>query len=367
MLWVGFEGTTAPPALTAALGRGDYGATILFKRNLALSPVGGGGALPQEVCDLDALEALTRSLHVSSPTGIPALIAIDQEGGVVQRIKAPATQWPPMMSFDRFAPPEDAQLAREVGRAMGLELRALGIDIDFAPVLDVHTNPANPIIGDRAFGTEPAAVARRALAFAAGLADAGILACGKHFPGHGDTQTDSHLELPWVRHDRARLDAIELSPFAQAAAAQLPMLMTAHVMFPAYDDRVPATMSPALIDGVLRQRLGYQGLVVSDDLDMAAVAREHGAEATTRAAVSAGCDVVLVCRDPAHMSTVRETLIHAWEQDSELRRKLGLAVERIKAFKQGYALAQRNRPAPGRGVIGAFEHRRLADRVAGRS
>src|SRR5688500_17865703 len=144
MLWVGFEGPTAPPALTAALARGDYGVSILFKRNLSLRRV-TGGAVPQEICDLDALEALTRALHVSTGTGIPALIAIDQEGGVVQRVKAPATQWPPMLSFDRFTRPEDEQLARDVGRAMGSELRALGIDIDFAPVLDVHTNPANPI------------------------------------------------------------------------------------------------------------------------------------------------------------------------------------------------------------------------------
>ncbi len=366
MLWVGFEGTAVPPALAAALVQGDYGATILFKRNLTLTQVAGGGVLPQEVCDLDALEAMTRALHVRSVGGAEALVAIDQEGGVVQRVKAPATQWPPMLSFDRFAPPEDAALAREVGEAMGSELRALGIDIDFAPVLDIHTNPGNPIIGDRAFGTEPEAVARRALAFAQGLADAGILACGKHFPGHGDTTTDSHLELPWVRHDRARLESIELAPFARAAAMQLPMLMTAHVMFPALDDRVPATMSASVITGILRQRMGYQGLIVSDDLDMAAVAREHGADAAAVAAVRAGCDVLLVCRDQAHMASVHDALRGAAETDAELRAKIGAAAARIAAFKRAHAAMQRRIPAPPRSVVGRFEHRRLADRLAGR-
>ncbi|HWU88450.1 MAG TPA: glycoside hydrolase family 3 N-terminal domain-containing protein, partial [Kofleriaceae bacterium] len=161
LLWVGFEGTRVPDALRARLDAGEIGATILFKRNLELT-VEGGAELRQEVCDLGALIALNRELHRAAPDGVPALIAVDQEGGLVQRVRAPATQWPPMRAHDGFAPPDDESIAAEVGRALGDELRALGFDIDFAPVLDVHTNPANPVIGDRAFGTEPEAVARRA-------------------------------------------------------------------------------------------------------------------------------------------------------------------------------------------------------------
>src|SRR4029079_3349519 len=126
------------------------------------------------------------------PDGTPVLIAVDQEGGRVQRVREPATRWPAMAALDRFDEPEDAALSEAGGRAIGDELAALGFDIDFAPVLDVHTNPANPIIGERAFGTTAEAVARRARAFARGLDAAGVLACGKHFPGHGDTSTDSH-------------------------------------------------------------------------------------------------------------------------------------------------------------------------------
>nr|MBA3542204.1 beta-N-acetylhexosaminidase [Deltaproteobacteria bacterium] len=241
LLWFGFHGTTCPAPLRAKLDAGEVGATILFKRNLAISVV--EGAVPQEVCDLDALVALDRELHRVAPDGTPALIAIDQEGGVVQRVRAPATQWPPMMAHAGLSASEDEVTAERVGRAVGDELRALGLDIDFAPVLDVHTNPANPIIGDRAFGTEPEAAARRALAFARGLDAAGILACGKHFPGHGDTTTDSHLELPRIDHAMDRLTAIELLPFKRAAAANLPMLMTAHVVFAALDATGPATLS----------------------------------------------------------------------------------------------------------------------------
>ena len=144
------------------------------------------------------------------PSVSPALIAVDHEGGSVQRVRAPATVWPAMHAHDRFAPPEDVAIAEQVGRAIGDELRALGFDIDFAPVLDVHSNPDNPIIGDRAFGTDPERVAKLALSFAMGLSEH-VLPCGKHFPGHGDTSTDSHLELPRIDHDLERLAQIELA------------------------------------------------------------------------------------------------------------------------------------------------------------
>jgi len=177
LLWVGFDGTSAPAALRERLAAGTVGATILFKRNLVITD----GAT-----DLDALAALTSELHVIATDGTPALIAIDQEGGTVQRVRAPATVWPPMLSHDARGADAEA-IAHDVGLALGRELRALGLDIDFAPVLDIHTNAANPVIGQRAFGTDPDTVARRALAFARGLDEAGILSCGKHFPGHGDT------------------------------------------------------------------------------------------------------------------------------------------------------------------------------------
>ncbi|MBA3460833.1 MAG: beta-N-acetylhexosaminidase [Deltaproteobacteria bacterium] len=367
LLWVGFPSTTVPSSLAARLAAGHVGATILFKRNLAFEVSTAPGGMTQEVCDLDALVALNAQLHVRAPDGTPALIAVDQEGGLVQRVRAPATQWPPMRSHDGLAAPDDEAVAEEVGRAMGGELRALGFDIDFAPVLDVHTNPANPIIGDRAFGTDPALAARRALAFARGLDAAGVLACGKHFPGHGDTATDSHLELPRIDHAWDRLEAVELLPFQRAAAANLPMIMTAHVVFAALDAARPATLSEAVVTGLLKKKLGYQGVVVSDDLDMNAIAAHMGADVAAVQAIRAGCDVLLLCRDEDHQAQAEAALIREAEKDSAFRARVGEAATKVRAMKRAHAANQIARPAPGRAIIGSFEHRRLADRLAGRA
>src|SRR5215468_7137836 len=344
LLWIGFSGPVSP-ALRQRLERGEAGATILFKRNL---PIAAG---PEELCDLDALVELTRDLHRNAPDGTPALIAIDQEGGAVQRVREPATRWPAMAAFDRFADPEDAVLAEAVGRAVGDELAALGFDIDFAPVLDVHTNPANPIIGDRAFGRNAEAVTRRALAFARGLDAAGVIACGKHFPGHGDTATDSHLELPLVDHDWERLERVELLPFRRAAAAGLPMIMTAHVVFAALDAARPATLAPSVVTGLLRGTLGYRGVVVSDDLDMHAISDHTGAGPAAVAAVRAGCDVLLLCKDEGHQA----------EAESELRRRIGESAGRVRALKRAHAAAWAQRPARARDVVGSAAHRALAE------
>ncbi|HEX3757437.1 MAG TPA: beta-N-acetylhexosaminidase [Kofleriaceae bacterium] len=357
LLWIGYSGPVSD-ALRRRLERGEAGATILFKRNL---PIAAG---PPERCDLDALVELTGDLHRRAPDGTPALIAIDQEGGAVQRVRAPATRWPAMAALDRFAAPEDTALAEAVGRAIGDELAALGIDIDFAPVLDVHTNPANPIIGDRAFGTDAETVARRALAFARGLDAAGVVACGKHFPGHGDTATDSHLELPRIDHDWDRLERVELLPFHRAAAAGIPMIMTAHVLFAALDPARPATLSPEVITGLLRGRMAYRGVIVSDDLDMKAIADQLGAGPAAVAAIRAGCDVLLLCKDEDHQAEAEAALIREAEADSELRSRIGEAAARVRALKQAHAAARAARPAPARAVVGSATHQQLAARLA---
>lgn len=365
LLWVGFAGTTVPPALRARLDAGAAGATILFKRNLVIQTV--SGSVPQEVTDLDALVALNRELHRSAPDGTPALIAVDQEGGLVQRVRAPATMWPPMMSHDGLPPGDDERIAEQVGRAMGDELRALGFDIDFAPVLDVHTNPANPVIGERAFGRDANTAARRALAFARGLDAAGVLACGKHFPGHGDTDTDSHLELPRIDHNWDRLEKIELAPFKLAAQTNLPMIMTAHVVFAALDAKRPATLSEQVVTGLLRGKLGYRGVIVSDDLDMRAIAGQMGIDNAAVQAIRAGCDVLLLCCNELYQLQAEEALIKTAEQDSDFRRRVGEAASRVRAMKKQHAQAVAKHPVLGREVIGSFEHRRLADRLAGRA
>jgi beta-N-acetylhexosaminidase len=361
LLWVGFAGREVSPELAGRLDRGEVGATIVFKRNLAIAAADDAGP---ERCDLDALVGLTQALHRAAPDGAPALIAVDQEGGAVQRVREPATRWPEMRAHDRLAAPDDVATAERVGRALGDELRALGFDIDFAPVLDVDTNPANPIIGGRAFGSDPDAVARRGLAFARGLDAAGILACGKHFPGHGDTSTDSHLDLPRIDHAWDRLERVELAPFARAAAAGLPMIMTAHVVFAALDPTRPATLSPEVVTGVLRQRLGYRGVIVSDDLDMRAIADRMGPGAAAVDALRAGCDVVLVCNREDHQAIARDALIREAERDAGFRARVGEAAQRVRALKQAHAANQARRPVPARGVVGGAEHRQLADRLS---
>jgi beta-N-acetylhexosaminidase len=358
LLWVGFAGPEVPAELRARLDAGAYGATILFKRNLVYT---------DELLDVDALVALAAELHRGAPDGTPALIAVDQEGGPVQRVRAPATRWPAMFAHDRLPAPDDETTAEAVGRALGDELRVLGFDIDFAPVLDVHTNPDNPIIGDRAFGRDASTVARRALAFARGLHAAGILACGKHFPGHGDTDTDSHLELPRVDQPWDRLERVELAPFRAAAAARLPMLMTAHVVFAALDPTRPATLSPEVITGLLRDKLGYQGVIVSDDLDMKAIAAHLGAGDAAVRAIRAGCDVLLLCRDERNQLLAEEALIKECERDSAFRAEVGAAAARVRAMKRAHAENQARRPAPGREVIGSPAHQALAARLTSRS
>jgi len=237
-----------------------------------------------------------------------------------------------------------------VGRALGDELAALGIGWDFAPVLDVHTNPENPVIGNRAFGTTPVAAASHALAFWRGLRAAGLVGCGKHFPGHGDTRTDSHLELPVVDHGLDRLRRVELAPFAAAARAGVEAIMTAHVLFPALDSERPATLSRAILTGLLREELGFGGVIVSDDLGMKAVADRYPIDELAVMAVAAGADVLII-REPAERQRrAHEALVRAAERDSELRRR----VEESAARMAGLAAACRvGRPIGDPGELAA--------------
>jgi beta-N-acetylhexosaminidase len=281
LLIVGFEGARAPAELLRKIAERRVAGVVLFARNLG---------------SLDEVAALNRELQAAVPAGDPPLlISLDQEGGRVQRIKAPWPHWPPMA---KVGARDDASLTRKIGAAMGEELRAVGFNVDWAPVLDVHSNPDNPVIGDRAFAADASMVARHALEFWAGLESAGVRGCGKHFPGHGDTSTDSHLTLPVVERPLERLREVELAPFAEAARAGVPMLMTAHVVYPAVDER-PATLSRRWLTDILRGELGYRGVVVSDDLDMKAVAERFPVETVVLESLKAGCDAFLACRDAA--------------------------------------------------------------------
>jgi len=316
------------------------GGVILFKRNIRSA---------------EQLRRLVADIHATG-AGVPPLVALDHEGGRVDRLPHPPfTHFPPMALVGESG---DTRLAEAVGRAMGRELRAVGIDLDFAPVLDVWSNPRNRVIGDRAFGTTPRAVARLALAFARGLARAGVLACGKHFPGHGATVGDSHFVLPRVRRSRRALAATELVPFARAAAADIPALMTAHVVVPALDARRPATVSPKICRDLLRRRLRFRGVLFSDDLEMQAMAGRRRVGRAAVEALRAGCDMLLVCQS---LAAAREAMAAVEDALGRGRLEAGAIATSLMRIQ---GLRRRLTAPPARASLGWPAHRQLARRLA---
>lgn len=283
--------------------------------------------------------ALIRELRALWPEhGPPPLIAVDQEGGPVRRLKAP--QCPEVLALPaaaELASHGDVALTERAARVAGSELAAIGFNLDFAPVLDVDSNPDNPIIGRRSFGRDPDTATAHALAFARGLATAGILSCGKHFPGHGDTAVDSHLTLPRLPHSLDRLRAVELCPFRAAVAAGLPALMSAHIVFEALDPDWPATLSGRVIPELLRGELAFDGVVVSDDLEMAAIADHHDAPAIATRGRAASIDIFLACRDLGRATLLRDALAALGEAPESLRR-----IQTLRAAATDHAAA----PAP---------------------
>src|SRR5687767_10323388 len=246
---------------------------------------------------------------------MPAWVGIDQEGGRVARLRSPFTEWPPMAVLGRS---DDAALAKRFAGALAAELSAVGISLDYAPVLDIHTNPKNPVIGDRALGDKPDTVAKLGRVIIEELQRAGVAACGKHFPGHGDTATDSHVDLPLVEHPPDRLRAVEFVPFKAAIEARVAFIMTAHVLVTSVDDERPATLSRRIVTDILRDELGFEGVIVSDDLDMKAISNRYTGSEAAVAAIAAGCDAVLMCGVGAHSSIelqaqALEALVHAVE------------------------------------------------------
>ncbi|MBW4507524.1 MAG: beta-N-acetylhexosaminidase [Scytonematopsis contorta HA4267-MV1] len=216
-------------------------------------------------------------------------ISIDHEGGRVHRSPLPITRFPEAFVF--------SDRAYEVASAMALELKSLGINVSWAPVADIFSNPTNPIIGPRSFGTTAGTAATGACQYYLGLKDSGIIGCAKHFPGHGDTSKDSHLELPVLNLTKEELFARELIPFKALIKQQIPMIMTAHILFPKIDADVPATLSKPILTNILRQELGFEGVIVSDDLDMKAVSDMYTNSGTVARTFNAGCDLFMVSRN----------------------------------------------------------------------
>lgn len=311
---------------------GMQGEALTRDERLIVEQYGFGGFIlyGRNCSDAAQILSLCRALWQSGDE-LPPFLAIDQEGGRVHRLPKPFTHFPAAGAIGRAANPD---LAYRAGRATAAELSLLGINLNFAPVLDVNSNPANPIIGDRAFGENPARVIEYAGTYAQGLRDGGVIPCGKHFPGHGDTDKDSHLDLPVVEKTQAELNAVELPPFAVACARRIEALLTAHVLYPALDREFPATLSEKIVTGLLRHELGYGSVVFSDDMEMKAISDHYGEEEAVERALRAGVDVILYCHDLSRAARACEYLVAEAERAPALRARVEESYRRIAKLKQ---------------------------------
>lgn len=347
----GFDGTALPHEISERLARGHLAGVTLFRRNIV---------------DVRQVRALNASLVAACGEQLPPIISIDQEGGRVARLREGVAKVPPMRALGTL---DDPSLTRRVAAMVARELAALGVNLNFAPVCDVDSNPANPIIGDRAFGCDAATVIRHVVPWIEGMRDERVMGCAKHFPGHGDTAHDSHLELPRIAHDRARLDAVELPPFRAAFAAGVESVMSAHVLFEALDPDVPATLSRAVMTGLLRDDVakGSDAVIFSDDLHMKAVADRWGVEASAVAAIAAGCDGLLVCTDPDSQERARLALAARAREDRAFEARLRDASARMGRMRSRFAPSPVESDAALERVLGRVDHRALCDELASRA
>jgi len=340
----GFDGYEPTDGIRRLIREYSLGGVIYFRRNLR---------------DAKQVAALTAKLQAEA--SVPLFVSIDQEGGMVVRLEEGVTVMPGSMALGAAGEPA---WAYEAARWSGAELRSIGINMNFAPCLDVNNNPANPVIGVRSYGEDPKRVAALGVAAVRGYRESGVAAVAKHFPGHGDTAADSHHELPVVPHGRDRLDAVELLPFRAAIEAGVDAIMTAHVVFPAYEpDNVPATLSKRILTGLLRERLGYGGVVVTHCLEMNAIAGTIGVARGAVEAGKGGAGLVLVShrldRQIAALEAVYEAVLAGEIPES----RIDEAAERVWKLKRERGLFAASLPvAPD--AAAAREVARLASEAA---
>lgn len=331
-----FEGISASPEILAGVRAGEITAFCLFA--------------DKNVRSLEQLRDLTLSLHTAARQGgqPPPIIGIDQEGGQLIAIQSGATELPGNMALGAT---RSAELAYSAGQVLARELRALGINLNFAPVMDVNTNPLNPVIGVRAFADDPALVAELGTALFRGIQAEGVLASAKHFPGHGDSVNDTHSSTARVDFSRQRIDSVELAPFRAAISAGIASILTGHVVFSEFDDENPASVSPEIVQGLLREQLGYAGLIITDAMDMYAVS-QRGAETCVRDALGAGNDLILLGHLPGQLGMLKT--LKMLEDPQALRR-----------------IAQARQSLPTEllplDVIGSAEHQAIARQIAEQS
>ena len=346
---IGFEGKDLDPEVRNLIRDVGPAGVILFQRNLES---------PEQILDL------TRALQDASPHR-PLLVSIDQEGGRVWRLPPPFTFFPEARTLGTAGLDS---LAWSAAKVIAGELAAVGIHCNFSPVLDLNTNPDNPVIGDRALGTEPENVACLARSILLSFRENGIAGCGKHFPGHGDTDLDSHLALPTLSHHWSRLFEVEMAPYKillQDPRKPLELIMTGHLLVPELDPKRPATLSRRILKGILRRHFGFQGLIITDDLEMGAITGTYPVPESSRLAFQAGADLLLICHTPTLLPDCIEALHRALQKGEISSGRVAMSLRRISDFRKRLLGRLPSESSRKRLFyrIGSTEHVRIAQRV----
>ena len=338
MLMVGFRGTEAGPEspIVRHIKAGSVGNVILFSRDQT-----NGAGTERNIRSPEQLRALTAALKAAAPADMPVWVGLDQEGGRVQRLRPGLGFAEDYPSAQALGASDDIALTRGTAERMGRELAELGIDVDFAPVADVDVNPASPAIGalGRSFGADPEAVARHAAAFSDGLRAAGVVPCLKHFPGHGSAAAYTHIGAADVTHTWREE---ELIPYCRAVASGWRgAIMTSHIFNAALDPDLPASLSRRIVTGLLRETLGWDGVVITDDLDMRALTQRYSLEERILLAVSAGSDLLIFAQnmkgmdfDPDFPKKAHETLVRLVREGRIPEERLRRSWDRIAAMKR---------------------------------
>lgn len=344
---IGISGHTLTADEKKFIVENNISGIVLFSRNVST---------PQQIYDLcNEIQALRFQMADQAPL----FIGIDMEGGRVHRLKPPFTQWPPLKTIgDLDSPPA----AYHFGLQMGHELMAVGINLDFAPCVDIFTNPKNTVIGDRAVSSDPAMVEKMASALVRGYLKSGIFSCAKHYPGHGDTVIDSHEELPVEKSDMKRLTEVELLPFRKAFRSKVDMVMTGHISFPNIDPKYPVTMSELFLKQMLRNEFKYRGLIITDDLDMKAMAKHYDKGEIPVKSLEAGADLLLYCNEPDSPPVAIESVVKAIDSNRLSLTEVKMIHHRvIEAKKEKMGMVNHFTFEQAMKFVGHADHQYLAD------
>ncbi len=307
---------------------------------------------------VEGLRALTRDIRAAA--GRPLLIGMDAEPGGQFALPEPFTQWPTAAQFGEL---NDPMLVQRVAHAIGMELRSVGVNLNFSPMLDLHAHAESPVTKDRSFGANPQRVGALGAAFIRGLRDAGVMACAKHYPGHGDALIDPHQHLPVFRGTEQRLETMEFVPFDAAIQEGVQLIMTAHILLPEIEPKRPASLSRKMIEHTLRERMGFGGAVLADDLGMGAIRERFGVREAAVEAIRAGSDILMMCHDWAEVSPAVEA-VEALASHRHSIAEWRASHERIEWIRDALKEAEKETAAQGLDIIGCARHRALSDEIA---